>query len=557
MKTDRRNSLFGRLWPVVAVLGLIGGGYLLWHYTALPAQIPWLDSQGVATSAASAATTQEAGQLSTVDIQPADLVIGQISASGNIELAKPRLVVLETAGIVDAITVQAGDSVQAGDVLLTLDRTELERAVKRAELAFASAQNQLADVSQAPTASEIAVAEATLLEAQENLATVQAGPSDDEIAAARSSLAAAQAAYAELMAGPSEEELIQLSAAMKQAEIAVAEAQRVYDQIAWQASAGTSSEAAALQSATIDYESARAAYAEATATASASDIQSALSTIQSAKVQLEDLLNSPTEAEISAAKAQVVDAQAALDDLMAGPDATSVRDAEIALEQALVDLEEAYSALDAATVLAPIDGTVMAVDVEVGEQLSAGAVVMTLADLAQLELTINVAELDIPQVHIGQPAQVQIDALAGRLFDGTVAAIAPESDSSSTAVTFPVTIQLAGADLAGVRPGMSAVGTLADQSITADGSWLVPTNSIITGKEVTTIRVVRNGDIIPLQVDTGAVQGEWIVVQSPELQEGDQVIGSVASYVNQTQGEPRLGGAFGVMPPSGGQGPRQ
>jgi HlyD family secretion protein len=551
MNEERRSNKSRWLLTIMAI-ALIAGGYYLWNYTGLLTQLPAVSAQGAATpsSATGAAAAEDAPAL--VAIQPADLVISQVSASGNISLIDERPVVAETGGTVATVDVSVGDVVRAGDRLLLLDVTDLERAARRAELAVAAAQNDLEDVLAAATASELAVAEANLLEAQENLADVLSGPSDAEIAAARSSLAAAQSTYSELVAGPSQDELTQLSASMKKAEIAVAEAQSAYNQIAWKNDAGTSSEAATLQSATIELESARAAYAESSAAAAASDLQSTVSSIKSAQVTLDDLLASPTAAEIASAEAQVADAQATLDDLRAGPDATNQRSAEIALEQALIDLEEAYATLQAATVAAPISGTVMAVAVAAGDKVSSGATVVTLADPSQLELTISVAELDIPRVALGQQAEVAIDALAGQNFAGEVAQIAPASDASASSVSYPVTIRLTAAELAGVRPGMSAVGTLLDESVTTDASWLVPTNAIRTQGGAAVVRVMRDGGPIPVTVTTGAVQGEWTVVQSPDLQTGDQVVGSVTSYVTEATNELRFGAGLGGPPPGGG-----
>jgi RND family efflux transporter MFP subunit len=559
MQTKQRNT--GSRWcSFLLVAALVaGGGYYIWNYTTLPAQVPWLSTQGLSATAQESTTTPDAtaqAELPMVAIEPADLVVSQVSASGNIELMAERPVVLETGGRVAKVAVAVGDAVRQGDVLLTLDTTALERAVKLAELDVDSAQNQLDAVNEPATASELAVAEASLLEAQENLADVQDGPSDAELAAARSALAAAQAAYNELLAGPSQAELTQLAADTKSAEVAVAAAQSAYDQVAWQTDAGTSSEAADLQTATITLESARAAYAESTASASASDLQSALSTIQDAQVTLDDLLNSPTAAEVATAQASLADAQATLDDLHQGPTDTDLRDAEIALEQVLVALEEAYADLDAATVKAPIDGVVTALDVTLGEQVSDGAEVASLADLTQLELTISVSELDIPRVHAGQAAEVQIDALSGQNFAGEVAAISPANDADATAIVYPVTIHLQDVAEAGVLPGMSAVGTLIDESSDVSTSWLVPTNSIRTQDGASVVRVVRDGQQVAITVTTGAAQGEWTVVQSPELQAGDQVLGSVASYVDEESRFPM--GAMGGMtggPPSGGPPP--
>lgn len=507
-----------------------------------------------AGAATFATTGQAAGQAagadlttSTVTIQSADSVVAEVSASGNIALASQRTVASSVGGTVETIAVAVGDTVAAGDPLLTLDTTELERAVLRAELSVETSRNALIQASEEATPSEIAQAEAQLASAQETLADVQAGPSQQEIAAAQAAAAAAWASYNELQAGPSQAELVQLSADLRKAEVAVQEAQRAYDQIAWQGNAGASTQAADLQDATIDYESAQAAYEETTAAAATSDVQSAISSAQDAQNALEELLSSPTPAEIAEAEAAVAEAEAALEELLAGPSETDLRDAEISLEQALVDLEEAQSELAQSELLAPIGGTVIAIDAEVGTELSAGSAAVTLADPQDLELTINVVELDITGVYVGQEAQVEIDALAGQTFAGAVSAISPSNDADASVVQYPVTISLTDDALEGVRPGMTAVAALVNDTVA--GGWLVPSNAIRSSDGGSTVMVVRDGAPTPVTVTTGAIQGEWTVVQSDQLQAGDQVVGSVTSFVNQ---ESNFGGGFG----GGGQGVR-
>lgn len=533
----------GKRWLIAFVLLLVlgGGGYFFLTNSQVQAQ------EG---------TTNQSTELaapSTVAIQPASALLSEVSAAGHIDLVNQQFVALEVNGVVKTIKVKVGDQVQAGDLLLALDTVALERAVKRAELAVNAQRNNLAQLTEPTDAAELAVAEAKLAEAQENLADVEAGPSAAEIAAARSSLSSSWSRYNELKAGPSQDKLTQLIASLKKAEVALAEARRAYDKVAWRNDVGMTSEAAKLQSATIDYESAKAAYAESIAAANNSDLQSAISSAQNAQSQLDDLLNSPTEAQIASAKAQVADAEKALADLKKGPSDSDLAAAQINLEQALVDLEEAHANLAAAQVVAPNAGTVLALDAEVGQRVSAGAAIVTLGDTSQLELTIDVAELDMPQIALGQPAAVDIDALSGKTFDGQVEAIAPSSSSSSGVVYYPVTIRLTADELTNVRPGMTAVATI-QNTATASDAWLVPTTALQQEGDRTLVIVASGETTTTVVVTPGAVQGEWTVVQSADLKAGDQVIGSVASFLDRQQ---QRFGPGGGGPPGGGPPPGQ
>jgi HlyD family secretion protein len=483
--------------------------------------------------------------LTTTTIRPAT-ESAQVSASGNIAVSNQRPVVLEVDGIIIEVAVEVGDEVAIADLLVALDTADLERAVAQAELSLANAQAQLDKLLEPADAAEIASAEASLVSAQENLAEVRAGPSQAELAAAEASQAAAQARYQELLAGPSDAELIQLSAELQKALIDLEQAQWDYDKIAYTDSVGSSSQAAALQQATIDYEAVKAAYEIAAEPASEAELQQALGDIQTAQDQLDSLRAKPTEAELAEADAQVASAQAQLDALLNGGSEAELRVEKIGVEQARLDLEEAQATLVQAQLRAPMAGTTLSVDVETGQKINAGTSAVTLADLNDLELTVNVAEVDVSKIQPGQGADISIDALPEQTFSGIVIRIAPSSDSESGVVNYPVTIQLANAGLADVRPGMTAVATILDDDASNAG-WLVPTNALRERGDNTTVIVLRDGQPTPIAVTTGASQGEWTVVQSPELKAGDEVAGSVSSFLNQDEGP-------GFGPPGGGPG---
>jgi len=555
MYIDKRWLL---LLLILVILG--GGGYFFLTDTTVNAQ-EGVTRRGNAAAAdgnaavggnaaAAGGNAAAAGAAaSAITIQPAAALLGGVSASGHIALVDQQVVAADVGGTVQQLNVKVGDTVAAGDLLLSLDTTALERAVKRAELSVESSRNSLAQLTEAATDAELAVAEANLAEAEQNLADVLSGPSDAALAAARSSLSSAWSKYNELQAGPTQAELTQLSADLKKSEIALAEAKRSYDKVLWRNDIGMTSEAAAMQEATIDYEKAQAAYETSIAAAENSEVQSAVSSAQNAQVQLDNLLNSPTEAEIAQANAQVADAKAALATLQEGPTVSELRGTEINLEQALVDLEEAYADLAAAKLYAPSSGTVLAIDTAVGERVSEGAVVVTLADTAELELTIDVAELDIPQVMVGQPAEVAIDALSGQPFSGEITVIAPSSDSSSGVVYYAVTVRLTDSELAQVRPGMTAIATIQNTQTAMNNGWLVPTTALQQQNGQTVVTVIEGETQRTAVVSPGAVQGEWTVVQSSDLQAGDQVAGTLASYTNENSNS-RVPGVGG--PPGGG-----
>jgi HlyD family secretion protein len=346
--------------------------------------------------------------------------------------------------------------------------------------------------------------------------------------------------------------MTQLATAMRKAEVAVAEAQTNYDAIAWRNDAGMTSQAAELQSATLDYEDALAAYEQATAPASASELQSALSEVQSAQEQLDTLRSQPNAAEIAEAESQVASAESSLKLLQAGGDTAALETARVQLAQAQLDLDNAVADLANTEIRAPVAGTVLSLALTRGQQVSSGTVAVTLADVSQLQLTVNVAEVDVEQVQVGQPAEITLDALPGQSFAGIVSQMAPASDPDQSVVNYPVTIQLTDENLSGVRAGMTAVATLQNQE-TLSG-WLVPRNAVQEVDGQAQVAIVRNGATLTVPVTTGSIQGEWVVVESPELEAGDAAVGSVTSLVGDDSGFPFGPGAGGgnARPAGGG-----
>jgi multidrug efflux pump subunit AcrA (membrane-fusion protein) len=171
---------------------------------------------------------------------------------------------------------------------------------------------------------------------------------------------------------------------------------------------------------------------------------------------------------------------------------------------------------------------------------------VTLADLTDLELNVVVAEVDIPKVRVGLPVEIAIDALPGRMFNGTVSRVQPVSESSNGVVNYPVSIRLDDENLDGVLPGMTAVATIFDKSV--EPGWLVPSTSVHEFEGEHYVMKVQGKERVRVKVTPGEVQGEWTVVQSPDLKTGDEVVGQVTSFINEDSGFQRGFGPMGGRP---------
>ncbi|HET7028075.1 MAG TPA: efflux RND transporter periplasmic adaptor subunit [Candidatus Limnocylindrales bacterium] len=215
-------------------------------------------------------------------------------------------------------------------------------------------------------------------------------------------------------------------------------------------------------------------------------------------------------------------------------------------KQAIAGLE---AQLAAATLKAPVDGVVTAVNAVAGLPAPSGTALEIGA--SPLEVVGSYTESDLGSLAVGQPATVAVSA-AGANVPGTVVAIAPTASSSggsSSVVTYDVTIALTTAP-AGVAPGMSA-----DVSITtasASNVVAVPSVALSGGSNGYTVDVIgADGTVERRSVDVGLVTSAWAEIRSG-LAEGDRVVTGRATARQSTT--TTTGGFGGAVPGVGGLG---
>ncbi len=138
-----------------------------------------------------------------------------------------------------------------------------------------------------------------------------------------------------------------------------------------------------------------------------------------------------------------------------GPDPKAVEMAQARLKNAQAQLESARAAFEQATLKAPFNGTITALEASAGETVMAGSVVAVLGDLSEFVVeTTDLSERDVARVQMGQKAVVWIDAL-GEELEGQVIEIAPQATLLGGDVVYRVVI-LFEKQLPSLRWGMSA-----------------------------------------------------------------------------------------------------
>lgn len=221
--------------------------------------------------------------------------------------------------------------------------------------------------------------------------------------------------------------------------------------------------------------------------------------------------------------------------------------------QAQAALRQARDDLSKTTIYAPMSGTVSALNKEAGEMALGSQfqadVILVIADLAEMEAQVNVDENDIVNVRLGQPAEIQVDALPGTVVNGIVREIGSSANASGAGTADQKTefeIKIGITDpLETLRPGMTATADIVTR--TNEGALSAPLQSVALrtidqlarkGEKrkdaearfkadrdgfVEVVFVIEQGKANARQVTTGIQSDELIEVLSG-LEEGEEVV---------------------------------
>ncbi len=414
-------------------------------------------------------------------------LIATVNATGSIQPAQSSDLAFLTAGSVAEILVKQGDKVKAGQPLARLDTREL--------------------------ALQLAQANANLVLAESKLNQLQKGGSATAIAAAQANLTSAQAAYDKLL-HPDPNEVQMAKSDLEKTKAALDQAQAAYDRVggASNPNIGQLPQSLQLQQATLDYQKALSAY-NAKFTPSEAQLKSAQAQIQAARDQLARL--SPTSDDIVQAQANADAARAARD--------------------------LAKQRLDEATLFAPFDGTITMLDLDPGAVVQPGKPVLTLANIDQLQIKLNIDETDIPRVALGQSVSLDLDAFPGKEIQGSVIDIAPGASTVQGVVNYEVKIQLKPTDVA-IRPGMTANANI--QVARKDNVLLVPVRAVRSSGGKLVVTILSGGRTKEVPVTLGLSNDQESEVLSG-LNEGDQVVTTVTTPGLQQFGPPQRGSSSG------------
>jgi HlyD family secretion protein len=191
------------------------------------------------------------------------------------------------------------------------------------------------------------------------------------------------------------------------------------------------------------------------------------------------------------------------------------------LNQARLALQTAQANLDSTQITAPFDGTVTEVNSMVGDQVSPATGAFRLDDLSKLKVDVQVSELDINTVQVGQPVTLTFDAVAGKTYHGKVEEVDQVGNAVQGAVNFTVTVVLTDPD-ASVKPGMTATVSIIVKQLS--NVLLVPDRAVRLVKNQHVVYVLQNGQPQIVKITLGASSDTQSEVASGDLKVGDAII---------------------------------
>lgn len=452
-------------------------------------------------------------------------IVNVYDGSGTINAADSYTVKSLVTGTVLTADFELGDTIQKGDVLYVIDSSDVEGDLESAQLSVSQAQRSYDDAADARNVrtkiggevSSFAVAAGDAVQAGQTVATVRDTSvmllAVDFPAAEAQSFAVGQAAQVmpdttfEVLNGT----IRSVSGADPSGDASLMTC-TVTIAVPNAGSLTTAQAAVAQVNGVSSLNSAHFAYQrEETVVAAASGTVSELCVREGSTVRQDDVLLRITGKDL---------------DKQAQNAADNLRSAELRMSSAERNISH-Y------TIDAPISGTIVDKKVKAGDKLSANDTAMqnlcTIYDMSYLEMKLNVDELKIRSLEVGQEVDITADAVPGETYKGVISSVLVAGTTANGSTSYPVTVRID--DMGELLPGMNATAKITTASVKnvlalpnaalVRGSYVLVTKDSPSAANAETSMTAPDGYVY-VKVATGISDDDYIEVKSG-LQEGDTI----------------------------------
>ena len=447
-----------KYWIIAALVVLGGVGFLVYR---------GFQQRSAAAAAQYQTAVVERGTLEAI-----------VGATGMVHSNQSTVVSWETSGQVGEILAAIDEQVQAGDVLATLERSSLPQNMILAEADLITAERNLETLID----SDKAAADADLALAQAQIALDDAIEDREDKDFARASQTTLDALKADLV--------------LAQNGLDDAEDAFSYFEDKPENDAGRASAMLAL----VNAKNAR---------------DRALSNLNYALGRPDSQEIAEADAKIVVADANLKDAEREWERLKNGVDPRDIAAAEARVEAIQVTL-------DMASLKAPFAGTITQVNSKVGDNVIPGTVSFRLDDLSRLLIDVDIPEVDINRVQIGQPVEIVFDAVLTKTYNGIVSEVSRVGEVAQGVVNFMVTIEIQNPD-EDVLPGMTAAINIVVNQL--EDVLLVPNRAVrVRDNQRIVYKLKSDGTLEQVPIKIGATSDINSEIMESDLKEGDTLV---------------------------------
>ncbi|HLF91518.1 MAG TPA: efflux RND transporter periplasmic adaptor subunit [Anaerolineales bacterium] len=494
---------------VIIIVILIASAFVLWQYRE---------------------QQQQSELLQTYDTEPARIgsLIATVGATGIVRSNQTATLVWQTTGTVEEVKVSVGDQVVEGQELANLALTSLPQNVILAQAELVSAQKLLddllnAELPQAEALQAVQIAQ----DALNNLyATYPLQLAQAEIALldAQDALDAAerQQTYAS-QDRATQSQIDEVEAAYQQAQRDFIKAQKAFNKYSDHPVSDPDRVAALVN--LIAAQRARDAALQTlnwfAGQPTEREITRADSTLNLAQAQLDeaqrnwnDLLEGPDPVMIAYLEAQLADAQREYEEIKNGPDPEDIAAAE-------ARVAAAQATLDLARLTAPFSATVTDIQIKEGDQVIPNQIAFQLDALSALLIDVEVSEIDINRLEVGQPVVLIFDAILGKEYEGVIQDVGLVGNLTQGAVKFDLVVRISNPD-EDVKPGMTAAVNVVVHQL--DEVLLVPNQAVRLREGQQVVYILKNDNLVPANIALGASSDIYSEVLDGDLKVGDLIV---------------------------------
>lgn len=405
-------------------------------------------------------------------------LVAVIGGTGTVRSNQSAILTWQTNGRVEKINYQIGDPVSTGDVLASLELTSLPQSVISAQASLIQAKQDLQDLEQSTNA--LANAQLALAKAQEAYNSALDDYWNRDQTQGSSNIITVTQTKLQIL----DNKIVDL--------------QKLYDDMAELKDTDTA-KAQALQNLTqakIDRDKLKKLLDYYKATMNPSDLALMEGNLAVAKANLEQ-----AQRDYDRIKSTGVD-----------PNVVAADQANIAALQATVNM---------ASLTSPFSGVVTESNNLVGDLVTAGTTSFRVDDLSRLLVDVEIPEVDINSVKLGQTATLTFDAVSNKEYSAKVIKMDSVGTPTNGVVNFTVTLQVLDADEQ-VKPGMTAAVNITVTQL--KNVLTVPNRAVRTVNNQRVIYLLKNGLAVSVPVELGSSSDTSSVILSGDVKVGDIVI---------------------------------